>query len=114
VGAVQIILIILYTLFITIFIPHYWLEPFGSIVKNIPLFVSTLMMMAMADLDNALFLVKTNSYIICNHYIWYWDWQCFYMYRAHLSADDKAIAFASRNVVIADWFLQHRPLSFNR
>jgi uncharacterized membrane protein len=27
----------------------------------------------------------------------------FYMFRAHLSSDDRAIAFASRNVVIADW-----------
>jgi len=27
----------------------------------------------------------------------------FYMYRAHLSADDRAIFFAARNIVIADW-----------
>jgi uncharacterized membrane protein len=27
----------------------------------------------------------------------------FYMYRAHLSQDNRAIAFASKNVVIADW-----------
>lgn len=27
----------------------------------------------------------------------------FYLYRAHLSKDNKAIAFAARNVVIADW-----------
>ncbi|HXH54257.1 MAG TPA: DUF2269 domain-containing protein [Gammaproteobacteria bacterium] len=27
----------------------------------------------------------------------------FYLYRAHLSKDNRAIAFAARNVVIADW-----------
>ncbi len=27
----------------------------------------------------------------------------FYMYRAHLSKNDEAIAFASKNVVLADW-----------
>lgn len=27
----------------------------------------------------------------------------FYMFRAHLSKDEKAIAFAAKNVVIADW-----------
>jgi nucleoside-diphosphate-sugar epimerase len=49
VGALQIVLIIAYTLIISIFIPQYWLDPFGAIVKNLPLLVSTLVMMAMAD-----------------------------------------------------------------
>ena len=48
-GSIQLILIIFYTLFISIFLPEYWLDPFGSIVKNIPILVATLFMMALSD-----------------------------------------------------------------
>ncbi|KTC65828.1 oxidoreductase (plasmid) [Legionella adelaidensis] len=44
---IQIFVIIFYTLIITLFIPFYWLEPFGPIVKNIPILVSILILYAM-------------------------------------------------------------------
>lgn len=36
----QILMVLIYTLIITIKLPHFWLEPFGPISKNIPLLVS--------------------------------------------------------------------------
>lgn len=41
---IQIAVIVLYTLIITVFIPFYWLEPFGPVVKNIPILVSILIL----------------------------------------------------------------------
>lgn len=49
VGAIQLAVIFFYTMFISIYLPHYWLDPFGSIVKNIPLFFATLIMMVMGE-----------------------------------------------------------------
>lgn len=37
---VQLLVILVYTILITILIPRYWLEPFGPVVKNIPILVS--------------------------------------------------------------------------
>lgn len=41
---IQIILILLYTLIISFKLPYFWLDPFGPIVKNIPLLVSILIL----------------------------------------------------------------------
>ncbi|KTC74657.1 oxidoreductase [Legionella birminghamensis] len=41
---VQLIVILIYTLIISVQLPNFWLEPFGSIVKNIPVAVSILML----------------------------------------------------------------------
>lgn len=49
VGLLQILLIVGYTLGVSIFMPAYWLDPMGSLLKNIPLLAATLAMMAMAD-----------------------------------------------------------------
>lgn len=47
VGILQCILIIFYTLFITVKSPGLWLEPFMGVAKNIPLIVATLIMIAL-------------------------------------------------------------------
>ncbi|HXH54256.1 MAG TPA: NAD(P)H-binding protein [Gammaproteobacteria bacterium] len=49
IGALQIILIILYTTFISLFLPEYWLDPFGAILKNIPIIVATFIMIVMSE-----------------------------------------------------------------
>lgn len=49
VGLAQISLMIGYSLLISIGLPEVWLHPFGPITKNIPLIVSTLVMMALED-----------------------------------------------------------------
>lgn len=49
VGSLQCLLIIVYTIIISLFMPEYWLDPFGAILKNIPLLVATLMMIALED-----------------------------------------------------------------
>lgn len=46
-GMMQIAIMLIYTAIITMFLPEYWLHPFGPIVKNLPLLVATLMMLAM-------------------------------------------------------------------
>lgn len=43
----QIGIILLYSAIITVMLPHLWLDPFGSITKNIPLIVATLVFLAM-------------------------------------------------------------------
>lgn len=45
-GLVQLALIVGYSLVIAVFLPAYWLHPFGPLVKNIPLIVATLAVMA--------------------------------------------------------------------
>jgi uncharacterized protein YbjT (DUF2867 family) len=43
----QILTIALYTVIITLFLPAYWVHPFGPVVKNLPLVVATLMLLAL-------------------------------------------------------------------
>lgn len=47
VGFIQIVVIIVYSLIITLWLPGLWLDPFGPVAKNIPILVATAMMMAM-------------------------------------------------------------------
>lgn len=46
VGAVQITVIVVYSVLIAIGLSEYWLHPFGPITKNIPLVIATLLVMA--------------------------------------------------------------------
>lgn len=39
-----------YTLLISVFLPEYWLHPFGPVVKNVPLLVASLVLLAMEEL----------------------------------------------------------------
>ncbi|MCB1827681.1 MAG: DoxX-like family protein, partial [Coxiellaceae bacterium] len=47
VGTIQIVLITIYSLLISVFLPDFWLDPFGPIAKNIPLIFATLTMIAL-------------------------------------------------------------------
>lgn len=47
VGFLQCVIILIYTLFISLFMPAYWLHPFVPIAKNIPLLIAILIMMAL-------------------------------------------------------------------
>ncbi len=47
VGAVQCVLMLAYLILISIYFPADWLQPFGSVSKNIPLMFATLVMMAL-------------------------------------------------------------------
>lgn len=38
----QLVLMAAYTLFITLVLPHYWLDPYGSVSKNLMLMITTL------------------------------------------------------------------------
>jgi len=49
IGIAQIILILSYTLLITLFLTEQWAHPFGPIVKNIPLIASILIMISLED-----------------------------------------------------------------
>ncbi|MDO8909631.1 MAG: NAD(P)H-binding protein [Pseudohongiella sp.] len=46
VGVLQLLVILGYTLLISIFLPEYWLHPYGPVTKNLPLLVAILMLMA--------------------------------------------------------------------
>jgi len=46
-GMMQIAVMLTYTAIITVFLPEYWLHPFGPVVKNLPLLAATLIMLAM-------------------------------------------------------------------
>jgi uncharacterized protein YbjT (DUF2867 family)/uncharacterized membrane protein YphA (DoxX/SURF4 family) len=43
----QLISMLLYSLIISLFLPHYWLHPFGPVVKNLPVAVATLILMSL-------------------------------------------------------------------
>ncbi len=45
-GLLQLAVIFSYTALITLFLPEYWLHPFGPILKNIPFVVAIMIMMA--------------------------------------------------------------------
>lgn len=45
-GIVQIAIITAYTVIITVFLPEFWLHPFGPVTKNLPLVISILILMA--------------------------------------------------------------------
>lgn len=47
VGSLQCALIVVYMIFISFFLPEYWLHPFAPIVKNIPILAGILVMMAL-------------------------------------------------------------------
>lgn len=47
IGYIQLFMISAYTLIISIFLPELWLDPFGSVTKNIPLLVAIMMMIAL-------------------------------------------------------------------
>lgn len=49
IGTLQFLLILFYTIVISIFLPSAWLEPFGTMLKNIPLLVATLIMIVISD-----------------------------------------------------------------
>lgn len=48
-GAVQLIVIIAYTVFMTIYMPMFWLQPFGPLIKNLPILVLILVQMVTAS-----------------------------------------------------------------
>jgi uncharacterized protein YbjT (DUF2867 family)/uncharacterized membrane protein YphA (DoxX/SURF4 family) len=43
----QILTLALYTLIISLFLPEYWVHPFGPVVKNLPLLVATFMLLVL-------------------------------------------------------------------
>lgn len=47
VGKLQIVMILVYTLLITIGLQDYWSHPFGPVLKNIPIIVATLIMITL-------------------------------------------------------------------
>jgi nucleoside-diphosphate-sugar epimerase len=47
VGSLQILLMLIYTLIITLTLPTTWLHPFAPIIKNIPIMVATAIMIAL-------------------------------------------------------------------
>jgi nucleoside-diphosphate-sugar epimerase/uncharacterized membrane protein YphA (DoxX/SURF4 family) len=47
VAVIQILVIVLYTLIISVKLPYFWLFPFGPISKNLPILVATAIMIAM-------------------------------------------------------------------
>lgn len=47
VGSLMLLSVVLYTLVLGMVLPELWLEPFGSLLKNLPLIPAILMMMAM-------------------------------------------------------------------
>lgn len=49
IGFLMLLSLLIYTLFIGVFLPTVWLEPFGGLLKNIPLFPAILIMMAIED-----------------------------------------------------------------
>ncbi len=49
IGIIQILIIIAYTILISIFLPEQWLHPFGAISKNIPLMVAIVIMIVLHD-----------------------------------------------------------------
>ena len=48
VGTIQILLVVGFTLIITLAMPEYWLDPFGSITKNVPLVAATAVMIGLS------------------------------------------------------------------
>lgn len=49
IGLLQLVVIICYTAFISIWLPTFWLHPFGPLVKNVPILVLVLVSMAIAS-----------------------------------------------------------------
>jgi uncharacterized protein YbjT (DUF2867 family) len=49
VGILQILLILGYTGLITLFLPEFWLHPYGPLTKNLPLLAATLVLIARAE-----------------------------------------------------------------
>lgn len=49
-GILMCVSLFVYTVFIGVLLPEYWLEPFGSLLKNIPLIPAVLIMMALEDI----------------------------------------------------------------
>ncbi len=49
IGIIQILIIIAYTILISLFLPEQWLHPFGAISKNIPLIVAIIIMIVLHD-----------------------------------------------------------------
>jgi len=45
----QLTVILAYTLIITLFLPEYWLHPFGPVVKNLPLLAATLVLLVLEE-----------------------------------------------------------------
>jgi uncharacterized protein YbjT (DUF2867 family)/uncharacterized membrane protein YphA (DoxX/SURF4 family) len=48
-GAIQLVLMLGFTMILSFGIPELWLDPFGPLTKNIPLLAATLVMMALAE-----------------------------------------------------------------
>lgn len=48
-GAIQVVVMAAYSIIIAVVLPEFWLHPFGPLVKNIPLAVATLVMMALEE-----------------------------------------------------------------
>ena len=44
-GLAQLLVMLSYTVMITLFLSEFWLHPFGPIIKNIPFLVAILMLM---------------------------------------------------------------------
>lgn len=48
-AAIQILLVLAFTLIITLFLPEQWLHPFGPVSKNVPLLAATAVLYYWAD-----------------------------------------------------------------
>jgi len=48
-GGVMLLMLLGYTVILGILVPALWLEPFGGLIKNVPLMIAVLVMLAMED-----------------------------------------------------------------
>ena len=100
--AAQLLLIGGYTLLITLFLPEYWLHPYGPISKNLPLMAAICLAWAAGaamDYLSVKWLHILSSTVLFGAGIG----SAFYLLLATLGRDARAVATVSRYVVISDW-----------
>ncbi|WP_421869652.1 DoxX-like family protein [Motiliproteus sp.] len=49
IGRIQIVIILVYSAIITVWLPAQWLHPFGALTKNLPLLVSTMILLILEE-----------------------------------------------------------------
>ena len=109
VWAAQLALIAGYTVLITLFLPEYWLHPYGPISKNVPLMAAIALLRARAA-------TRTQGRPLMEYLAVKWlhvlsstvlfgagIGSAFYLVLATWSRNARAVATVSRYVVITDW-----------
>lgn len=109
--AAQLLLVLAYTLLISIWLPAQWAHPFGPVLKNVPLLAMILFLFAM-DRRHGPAVRQVPARALVHARVRHRHRPAFHLFFVSRTRDVRAIAVVARHVVVADWIFTATTIVF--